>query len=105
VRNLEAGDDGQELHLAIGEQFALTLAETPTTGFRWVVASLPENLTIEHDGFTPPDPGRPGAGGEHRWVFRARARGSATLTLDLFASTRRTADPRSFTLRIAVGEP
>jgi predicted secreted protein len=103
VRTLGAGDDGSELTLAIGEQFALVLAETPTTGFRWVVASLPALLAIEHDEFTPPASTRPGAGGEHRWVFSARAMGSAMLKLELTSSVRRAADPTGFTLRIEVG--
>jgi inhibitor of cysteine peptidase len=104
MQDLGPDSDGQELRIAVGEQFAVTLPETPTTGFRWRMASPPDILTIVNDEFTPPDSARPGAGGVHRWVFHARASGSAMLRLELAAAGRRAADPRSFAMRIEIRE-
>lgn len=74
--------DGRTLTLHAGDTLSLSLAENPTTGFRWDLKTKPEPQfetvtdTFEGSG------GSPGAGGTHRWQWKAMRTGAATIRLE-----------------------
>jgi inhibitor of cysteine peptidase len=76
---IDESADGQEHRVPVGQTFEICLGENPTTGYRWrrdaegapVVALIGD--TFEAGG------GPPGAGGVHRWLFRAETTGVATI--------------------------
>jgi inhibitor of cysteine peptidase len=73
--------DGREVELGIGDVAELSLAENPTTGYRWSFTTQPAPACkIVSDTF---EPGRdaPGAGGTHRWQFKAVSSGTGSIAL------------------------
>jgi predicted secreted protein len=100
MQRFEASAEGSHARIAPGEEFALALAENPTTGFRWALVDLPPFLSITHEDFSPPDGREAGAGGVRRWRLRVNSPGHGTLHAELRARTPRQATPRSFTLDI-----
>jgi inhibitor of cysteine peptidase len=93
--------DGREVTLAIGEVLELSLAENPTTGFRWGFAVKPEPVcTIVKSVFesaTVP----PGKGGTHHWQFQAVHPGSGTIELQYRRPWEKEA-PASRTFKLTV---
>src|SRR5262245_45602030 len=74
--------DGRTLTFHVGDTLNLSLAENPTTGFRWDLKTKPEPQfeavtdTFENSG------GSPGAGGTHHWQWKATRTGAATIRLE-----------------------
>jgi predicted secreted protein len=102
MRTFGLRDGGKQVALKPGEDFALELPETPTTGFRWHIMSLPPMVRLTADNFVPPVLSRPGAAGVRRWTFEATATGSGTLFVELRARTARAAAPNGFAMLIDV---
>jgi len=98
---LAAADDGARLSIAVGQMFALTLPETPTTGYRWAITEPSALMRVIEDEFAPPDSAHPGAGGTHRWLFRADHPGTGLVHVEL-VSRRASRPARSFDLTIDV---
>ena len=74
--------DGREVTLKIGEVVELSLAENPTTGFRWDFAVKPEpSCRIVENTFKPATDS-PGKGGTHRWQFLAVHPGAGAIDLE-----------------------
>ena len=75
-------DNGASAQVQRGAKITIELKENPTTGYRWTISSIDEVLLEpEGDEFLPPDQATPGAGGQHRFFFRAKGAGSTALTL------------------------
>ena len=75
-------DNGASPQVQRGAKITIELKENPTTGYRWTISSIDEVLLEpEDDEFLPPDHATPGAGGQHRFFFRAKGAGSTALTL------------------------
>ena len=55
----------------VGEPFEVELPERPTTGYRWRLEPVPEDVEILDAPFSPPPPGKLGAAGVRRFVLRA----------------------------------
>jgi len=75
-------DNNATVAARVGEQFTVSLAENPTTGYQWDMKAGP-GLTLVSDRFTGPSPSPSpleGAGGTRAWVFRADKAGTLTLT-------------------------
>jgi inhibitor of cysteine peptidase len=74
--------DGRTLTLHVGDRLSLSLAENPTTGFRWELKTKPEpefetvTDTFESSG------GSPGSGGTHHWQWKATRTGTAMIRLE-----------------------
>ena len=82
--DLAEGDTGSSVPAAVGDEILLTLAESPTSGYRWAFEALdPETLDVVGDDYEPPEPGRLGGEGHRRWRLQARAEGSSWLRLVL----------------------
>jgi inhibitor of cysteine peptidase len=90
--DLGVDDAGATRSAAVGDQVIVTLAETPTSGYRWVIEP-PEASVLESAGdeFRPPETRALGAAGVRRWTFRVVGPGTASLRLVL----RRAWDPSS----------
>jgi len=75
-------DNGASPQVQRGAKITIELKENPTTGYRWTIGSIDEVLLEpKDDEFLPPDQATPGAGGQHRFFFRAKGAGSTALTL------------------------
>jgi predicted secreted protein len=92
--------NGTEVRVQVGQEFEVALSETPTTGYRWKVASDGTPVCrVEHDAFQPPGP-TPGAPGRHAWVFKAAQAGAAVVELEYRRSFGAGEPARRFTLRV-----
>ncbi|RMG14257.1 MAG: hypothetical protein D6731_10585 [Planctomycetota bacterium] len=79
---LGPNDEGRTVRIARGGELVVELPGNPSTGYRWEVKKSPRKLELVDEEFDGPGAGGPvGAGGKFRFVFRARRKGSETLTL------------------------
>ena len=68
-------DNGKTGNVTQNTQFAVVLAENPSTGFTWN-ATLSQGLELQSDYHKDDaSAGRPGAGGTHTWVMVAKEPG------------------------------
>jgi inhibitor of cysteine peptidase len=75
-------DDGAQVQVPRGAKVTIDLKENPTTGYRWTISSIDHAfLVVDGDEFLPPGQKSPGAGGQRRFFFRAKAEGSTALSL------------------------
>jgi predicted secreted protein len=73
--------NGREVDLRVGDEFEVSLPETRTTGFKWMVekGGDPVCTLVSESSEAPAGP--PGRGGTHLWHFRAAGEGQATIVL------------------------
>jgi inhibitor of cysteine peptidase len=83
MSDIEVRQNGASLSVSRADRILLELPETPTTGYQWRIAQLPDSLEVVSDDFEPPASLAPGAGGLHRFVFAARRSGRGTASLKL----------------------
>src|SRR5215831_11720221 len=76
---LTAEDANQSADVHPGDEISVTLAENPTTGFRWTIASLTGELTLLSSDFDHSADDRPGAGGRRTIRLRAGQTGTGEL--------------------------
>lgn len=75
-------DNGAVVRVRRDANITIELKENPTTGYRWSIGGIDQALlAAEGDEFLPPDHKSPGAGGLHRFFFRAKSEGSTPLSL------------------------
>jgi predicted secreted protein/putative hemolysin len=68
-------DNGKTENVTQNSQFAVVLAENPSTGFTWN-ATLTPGLELQSDYHKDDaSAGRPGAGGNHTWIMVAKVTG------------------------------
>lgn len=73
----------EERFLAVGEEFTVALASSPSAGYGWSLAqSLPAWLEQVGETYVATNPGVIGGSGTEYWTFRATAAGNATLTFE-----------------------
>lgn len=72
----------REVTLAIGEVVEISLAENPTTGFRWGLRVGPEPTCSLVKSWFEPAVGAPGKGGTRRWQFQAERSGTGEIKLE-----------------------
>ena len=74
---------GRTLDLRVGDGVKVTLAENPTTGYKWELLARPEPIcVIVSDAYVANTAvGTVGAGGVHNWDFRAVDKGTTTVSL------------------------
>ena len=83
MREIEVRSSGEEVDASSGDRIVVQIPENATTGYRWVVGELPDELELEADELVPPDTARPGAGGERRLTLVATQPGQARVRLTL----------------------
>jgi inhibitor of cysteine peptidase len=73
---------GANVEVERGAKITIELRENPTTGYRWTISSIDQALLApKGDEFLPRDQKVAGAGGQHRFFFRAERTGSTALSL------------------------
>lgn len=93
--------DGTTLSLRVGDVVVLRLAENPTTGYRWEIATT-QGFELEADDYAGAPGGPPGSGGERALRFKAVAAGGGRIE----AALRRNWEPallsRSYTVKAEI---
>jgi inhibitor of cysteine peptidase len=85
--SLDAAADGSTQQMAVGEIMAITLESNPSTGFGWFATSSDNEVISQRGEAQNNDPTSSetpvvGAPGTQTIYFEAKAKGTATLTLD-----------------------
>jgi inhibitor of cysteine peptidase len=79
--NADKNSDGRTLELRVGDGVKLSLAENPTTGYRWELVAKPEpNCVVVNDSYAA-NTDAIGSGGTRTWEFRAVSQGTGTVSL------------------------
>ncbi|MFO1120099.1 MAG: protease inhibitor I42 family protein [Rhodospirillales bacterium] len=73
--------NGRTLAVELNQTFEICLRENPTTGYRWSFDADGSPFAVLVDGSFQSGGDRPGAGGIHRWRFRAAEPGSTKIAL------------------------
>lgn len=80
--NADKSYDGRSIELRVGDGVQLSLAENPTTGYRWEFVTKPEPYcVVVSDAYVANANGTMGGGGTHGWAFRAVSVGTGTVSL------------------------
>ena len=97
--------DGRTINLHVGDGVKVSLAENPTTGYKWEFLAKPEPIcVVVTDAYVPNTAiGTVGAGGVHNWEFRAVDKGSTKVSLVYRRPWEKDAAPaQTFTLTLDV---
>ena len=78
---------GQQIEVAAGDSFSVTLCSNPTTGFQWESAQISDQTVLEqvdHKFISPQSepPPPPGTPGQDVWTFKALKEGTSTVSLE-----------------------
>lgn len=100
--------DGSTVTARVGDTIEVSLAENPSTGYRWDVTELDDSVvSAGESSFSPAGDGI-GAGGSRHMVFRVRHAGITRIELTL----RRNWDPAGaalqhwgVTIEVVQGDP
>lgn len=99
MQQFDSSFNNRHVDLALGGEFEVALAEQPTAGFRWQVASG----QVPTADFVDRPPAAPGVGTVRYFRFRADRTGESILRLELRRSWERGAAPAAtFTLHLTV---
>ena len=81
--NISKSDNGRVLTLKIGQTLRLSLAENPTTGYRWskMTGLDTQVLQLKSDDFQLPSSAAIGGGGVRVFTFQAQKVGQVKLQL------------------------
>jgi inhibitor of cysteine peptidase len=71
------------LDVTVGQEFSITLASNPTTGYHWELATSLDEPVVKllANEFKASGTGMLGAGGQEIWTFRAMSRGQTVVQL------------------------
>ena len=82
---VDARHRGSTIDAESGETIQVRLDETPTTGYRWAIEHVDEQvLDAEGSEFQLPANSAIGAAGQRTFVFKARNRGTGRISLRLW---------------------
>jgi predicted secreted protein len=95
--------NGQEISPKPGEEFEISLSETRTAGYRWVIAENGEPILELLSETAVPNTGPVGGSGHHIWRVLAVSLGEARLMFEYSRPWERSTKPaRTFTLKVRV---
>ena len=81
MTSLTEADNDRTLDLAVGDTVRISLPENATTGYRWAIDRLDDDV-IEASGSDPHYPAdTPGSGGRMAFTFRPKKSGSGEIVL------------------------
>jgi inhibitor of cysteine peptidase len=101
--NIDENQNGRRFNFALSDEFEITLAENPTTGFRWELEDSPEPVCAIILSVFDPHTSPAGHGGVHRWRLRAVQNGLATCKLAYKRPWEQKSVPeRSFEIHLSV---
>jgi len=77
----------QEVDVAVGDSFTVTLCSNPSTGFEWESAQISDQTVLQQtdhqfvgpESEPPPPPGTPG---EEIWTFQVLKKGETTVSME-----------------------
>jgi predicted secreted protein len=96
--------NGQEIVAERNEEFEISLSETRTAGYHWVVAEKGESILELLSETAIPSSGAVGGSGHRIWRFRTTSPGEARLTFEYGRPWETSVKPtRTFTLKVRVG--
>ena len=77
----------QEVDVAVGDSFTVTLCSNPTTGFQWESAQISDQTVLQqtdHKFISPPERPEPveGEAGKEVWTFKALKKGTTEVSLE-----------------------
>ena len=78
---LSENDNEKVVQARLGDEVIIRLKEQPTTGYRWTIDAVSEQLEQGRSGFSLKQGGGVGGGGEKVMRFIAKRRGSAQIEL------------------------
>src|SRR5262249_44565102 len=79
---LDQKDNNTEVVITVGQELEISLAENPSTGFRWEVQTAGEpSCTLVGVTFDAPSPAAVGRGGTRRWQFKGAREGLGSIEL------------------------
>jgi inhibitor of cysteine peptidase len=75
--------DSKPMSVAMGQEFKVTLASNPTTGYSWALAKpLDEKIVkLVTNVYVAPETRLVGAGGNQIWTFKAAGEGKTEIAL------------------------
>jgi len=105
VTTLTDQDSGKSVSLTAGDLLMLRLSSNPTTGYRWALKSVDQDILSQNGkpAYLPGNGRRVGAGGTEIWRFVAEKPGETTLTM-IYARSweKKVAPAKTFTLHVTV---
>jgi len=79
---LTCADDGKTFVVTVGNLIIISLAENPTTGFRWTIDNLTQEIMVfKQTEFFLDKSIEIGGSGLRKFTFEAKRHGEAVLTL------------------------
>jgi inhibitor of cysteine peptidase len=98
---VDESSDNNAVTVPVGDTIELSLAENPTTGFRWTLASSGAPVcALKGDDFVPAAGQKPGEGGRHNFTFLVCQAGESTITLHSARKWAGGDGGRDFTLNV-----
>jgi inhibitor of cysteine peptidase len=90
-----AAQDSKPLAVTSGQEFNITLASNPTTGYKWDLAKPLDSklVTLITNQFIRPDTRLVGAGGKEIWTFKAVGEGKTQIDLKYIRPWEKDVDP------------
>lgn len=77
-------DNGKRIELSASEPLEISLAENPTTGFRWSFVDLDPSVRVVDDSYNLEGEATPGAAANHRFRLEFSDRGEYGIALRLW---------------------
>jgi inhibitor of cysteine peptidase len=77
-------DNGKRIELSASEPLELSLAENPTTGFRWSFVDLAPSVRVADDSYNLEGEATPGAAANHRFRLEFSDAGEYEIALRLW---------------------
>ena len=100
---LDAGDDGSQVELQVGQKLVVSLEGNPTTGYTWEAADLDEKVLRQvGEAEFKADSGATGAGGTQTLRFEAVNSGQTTLKLAYLRPWEDAAPEKTFSVQVVV---
>jgi inhibitor of cysteine peptidase len=103
--NVDEHSSGGKISLPVGDTLEISLAENPTTGFRWHLQSEAQPACKLVKSSFEPATGATGRGGIHRWQFQAVRAGIGKIRIEYRRPWEQDSPPgRTFILSVHVLE-
>ncbi len=81
MQSLTEADDNRTVELRVGESVRLTLPENATTGYRWAVDRVDQDVIEAGEPQSQYGGGAPGSAGQVSFDFKAKKAGSGEVAL------------------------
>jgi len=97
-----ADASGSQFQMSVDDLLEVVLRENPTTGYRWDITQIPNNVELRHSRFSGSPEGAIGASGLRTVSLRAIHPGQGRLELMLVRKWEPTAPIEEFQIELVV---